>query len=72
MQQGGVFNVDGYEALESIGSGSFGLIRKVRRKADGKVRIPCSLLPPRIFVRSVYTSQGTPTTGYGINFLLVS
>ncbi|KAG0309133.1 G2-specific serine/threonine protein kinase [Dissophora globulifera] len=29
--------MDGYEALESIGSGSFGLIRKVRRKADGKI-----------------------------------
>ncbi|KAF9290482.1 G2-specific serine/threonine protein kinase [Mortierella alpina] len=29
--------LEGYEALESIGSGSFGLIRKVRRKEDGKI-----------------------------------
>ncbi|KAF9109456.1 G2-specific serine/threonine protein kinase [Mortierella sp. AM989] len=29
--------MEDYEALESIGSGSFGLIRKVRRKADGKI-----------------------------------
>lgn len=32
-----VLEMDGYESLESIGSGSFGLIRKVRRKADGKI-----------------------------------
>ncbi|KAF9941978.1 G2-specific serine/threonine protein kinase [Modicella reniformis] len=36
MQQD-VFHMDDYEALESIGSGSFGLIRKVRRKSDGKI-----------------------------------
>ncbi|KAF9359817.1 G2-specific serine/threonine protein kinase [Mortierella sp. AD094] len=29
--------MEDYDALESIGSGSFGLIRKVRRKADGKI-----------------------------------
>jgi NIMA (never in mitosis gene a)-related kinase len=29
--------MDQYEALEPIGSGSFGIIRKVRRKSDGKV-----------------------------------
>lgn len=28
---------DEYELLEAIGSGSFGVIRKVRRKADGRV-----------------------------------
>ncbi|KAF9143256.1 G2-specific serine/threonine protein kinase [Mortierella sp. GBA39] len=32
-----VLEMDGYESLESIGSGSFGLIRKVRRRADGKI-----------------------------------
>ncbi|KAF9118290.1 G2-specific serine/threonine protein kinase [Mortierella sp. 14UC] len=32
-----VLEMDGYESLESIGSGSFGLIRKVRRKADGVI-----------------------------------
>ncbi|KAF9097293.1 G2-specific serine/threonine protein kinase [Mortierella sp. AD031] len=32
-----VLEMDGYESLESIGSGSFGLIRKVRRKSDGKI-----------------------------------
>ncbi|KAF9433419.1 Serine/threonine-protein kinase Nek2 [Entomortierella beljakovae] len=30
-------HMDEYDTLESIGSGSFGLIRKVRRKTDGKV-----------------------------------
>ncbi|KAJ3214049.1 hypothetical protein HDU81_001795, partial [Chytriomyces hyalinus] len=29
--------MDAYEALDVIGSGSFGVIRKVRRKADGRV-----------------------------------
>ncbi|KAF9191027.1 Serine/threonine-protein kinase Nek2 [Haplosporangium sp. Z 767] len=29
--------LDGYESLESIGSGSYGLIRKVKRKEDGKI-----------------------------------
>ncbi|KAF9929653.1 Serine/threonine-protein kinase Nek2 [Linnemannia zychae] len=32
-----VLEMEGYESLESIGSGSFGLIRKVRRKSDGKI-----------------------------------
>lgn len=27
--------LEGYEALDVIGSGTFGLIRKVRRKSDG-------------------------------------
>ncbi|KAF8939807.1 hypothetical protein BGZ58_008639 [Dissophora ornata] len=31
------WQMEGYDALESIGSGSFGLIRKVRRKTDGKI-----------------------------------
>ena len=30
-----------YEPLEVIGNGSFGIIRKVRRKADGVVSISC-------------------------------
>ena len=30
-------NMEGYEPLETIGSGSFGMIRKVQRKSDGKV-----------------------------------
>ncbi|TPX43422.1 hypothetical protein SeMB42_g04366 [Synchytrium endobioticum] len=29
--------MDGYEPLEIIGSGSFGVIRKVRRRTDGKI-----------------------------------
>ncbi|KAI1312660.1 Serine/threonine-protein kinase Nek2 [Mortierella claussenii] len=29
--------IEEYESLESIGSGSFGLIRKVKRKTDGKI-----------------------------------
>lgn len=29
--------LDLYEPLEVIGNGSFGIIRKVRRKADGEV-----------------------------------
>ena len=31
----GAYVLDGYEALDVIGSGTFGLIRKVRRKSDG-------------------------------------
>lgn len=30
--------LDQYEPLDVIGNGSFGIIRKVRRKADGMVR----------------------------------
>ncbi|KAF9408673.1 Serine/threonine-protein kinase Nek2 [Podila epigama] len=30
-------HLDEYELLEAIGSGSFGVIRKVRRKSDGKI-----------------------------------
>ena len=30
--------LDQYEALDIIGNGSFGIIRKVRRKTDGVVR----------------------------------
>jgi hypothetical protein len=30
-------NMENYEPLEVIGSGSFGVIRKVRRRSDGKV-----------------------------------
>jgi NIMA (never in mitosis gene a)-related kinase 2 len=29
--------MDAYEPLEQIGSGSFGIIRKVKRKSDGRV-----------------------------------
>lgn len=29
--------MDNYDPLEMIGSGSFGIIRKVRRRSDGKV-----------------------------------
>ena len=45
--------MQGYEPLEIIGTGSFGIIRKVRRSADGKVcytspfrpvPIPCQIL----------------------------
>ncbi|KAJ3398448.1 hypothetical protein HDU80_008901, partial [Chytriomyces hyalinus] len=31
--------MDAYEALDVIGSGSFGVIRKVRRKADGRLLV---------------------------------
>jgi hypothetical protein len=30
--------LDQFESLDVIGNGSFGVIRKVRRKADGAVR----------------------------------
>lgn len=30
--------MDKYEHLQVIGKGSFGLVSKIRRKADGKVR----------------------------------
>lgn len=32
-----------YEPLDVIGNGSFGIIRKVRRKSDGLVRVQLSL-----------------------------
>ena len=32
--------LDLYEPLEVIGNGSFGIIRKVRRKSDGEVSVP--------------------------------
>lgn len=40
--------VDDYEELVTIGSGSYGRCRKIRRKSDGKVSKlkPYSLLPP--------------------------
>lgn len=73
MQQGDAFHMDGYEALESIGSGSFGVIRKVRRKTDGKVtkgflRIALSALHPgvRCFV---HTPQKVSTTLLDTNLL---
>ena len=31
--------MDAYETLESIGSGSFGIVRKIRRKSDGKILV---------------------------------
>ena len=31
--------MENYEPLEVIGSGSFGVIRKVRRRSDGKVSL---------------------------------
>jgi NIMA (never in mitosis gene a)-related kinase 2 len=31
--------LDQYEPLDVIGNGSFGIIRKVRRKTDGVVRL---------------------------------
>lgn len=30
--------LDAYDAIDVIGNGSFGIIRKVRRKEDGQVR----------------------------------
>lgn len=36
--------LDMYEPLDVIGNGSFGIIRKVRRKSDGLVRAFLSLL----------------------------
>ena len=33
--------LDSYEPLDVIGNGSFGIIRKVRRKTDGLVRAIC-------------------------------
>lgn len=35
--------LDSYEPLDVIGNGSFGIIRKVRRKADGVVRLIATL-----------------------------
>ncbi len=32
-------SMDSYEALESIGSGSFGIVRKIRRKSDDKILV---------------------------------
>lgn len=32
--------LDSYESLDVIGNGSFGIIRKVRRKSDGLVSVP--------------------------------
>ena len=37
----GASHLDLYDPLEVIGNGSFGIIRKVRRKADGVVSISC-------------------------------
>jgi NIMA (never in mitosis gene a)-related kinase 2 len=31
--------MDAYESLEPIGSGSFGVIRKIKRKSDGKILV---------------------------------
>jgi len=31
--------MDKYELIENIGKGSFGVVSKVRRKADGKVLV---------------------------------
>ena len=31
--------LDTYEVLQVIGKGSFGVVSKIRRKADGKVRV---------------------------------
>jgi NIMA (never in mitosis gene a)-related kinase 2 len=38
--------LDQYDSLDIIGNGSFGIIRKVRRKADGMVSTFCH--PPSI------------------------
>jgi len=35
--------LDSYEPLDVIGTGSFGIIRKVRRKTDGLVRAICCI-----------------------------
>jgi NIMA (never in mitosis gene a)-related kinase 2 len=35
--------LDSYEPLDVIGNGSFGIIRKVKRKSDGMVRFLCFL-----------------------------
>ena len=40
-----------YDSLDVIGNGSFGIIRKVRRKADGLV---CT---PKVFAISLYPSS---------------
>jgi len=36
--------LDNYEPLDVIGNGSFGIIRKVRRKSDGLVRQQLAVL----------------------------
>lgn len=50
--------LDLYDPLDIIGNGSFGIIRKVRRKSDGLVSLLChcpcvmfSTLPGQIFAR---------------------
>lgn len=41
-------HLDEYEPLDIIGNGSFGIIRKVRRKADGEVRSITKVRGPQI------------------------
>jgi len=45
--------IDQYEPLDIIGNGSFGIIRKVRRKADGVVRSSDRLWKLQIQDRSI-------------------
>jgi len=45
---------DGYEVLEKIGSGSFGTICKIKRKADGKVRLHIAFGRKRFFLTVVF------------------
>jgi len=47
--------IEDYEVLEKIGCGSFGTIKKIRRKADGKVSSLPILFYPLIFESLEFT-----------------
>ena len=52
--------LDLYEPLDVIGNGSFGIIRKVKRKSDGLVRPkPTSLFVTGLTAHTDFRQEGT-------------